>query len=299
MQTTSMTALVSAFVRAYHSTRDGGEVFDDPLARSLLTGEEYEGISRQMAGGVKFFQPGFQGTGEEALDLIVRRHLAPSPLGRAAFAESALANAAALGAEQYLILGAGYDTFAYRQPAWAEGLSIFEVDRPAALEEKRARLERAGVTPPDNVFFVGADLSQADWGRKLEEHPAFSRKKISFCSLLGLVYYLSVPDFAALLDTLKELLPRGSALAFDYPAAGGAPSRQALLAGAAGEAMRADYDPMALEKLLSDHGFLAYEHLAPSEITRRFFEGWNLAHPERPMEAQPGVNYCLAVRQGS
>lgn len=297
MQTTSMTALVSAFVRAYHSTQDGGEVFDDPLARALLTGEEYEGISRQMAGGVEFFQPGFRGTGEEALDLIVRRHLAPSPLGRAAFAEAALANAAALGAEQYLILGAGYDTFAYRQPAWAEKLTVFELDRPAALEEKRGRLDRAGVTLPDNLCFIGADLSGVGWGRALEAHPAFSRKKISFCSLLGLVYYLSAPDFAALLDTLKELLPRGSALAFDYPTAGDVPSRQALLAGAAGEAMRADYDPMALENLLSGHGFLAYEHLNPAGITERFFGAWNHAHPDRPMEAQPGVNYCLAVRQ--
>ena len=51
-------------------------------------------------------------------------------MGRAAFAEAALANAAALGAEQYLILGAGYDTFAYRQPAWAEKLTLFELDRP-------------------------------------------------------------------------------------------------------------------------------------------------------------------------
>ena len=297
MQTTSMTALVSAFVRAYHSTRDGGEVFDDPLAKALLTGEEYEGISRQMAGGVEFFQPGFRGTREEALEFIVRRHLAPSPLGRAAFAEAALANAAALGAEQYLILGAGYDTFAYRQPAWAEKLTIFELDRPAALEEKRGRLERAGLTPPDNVCFVGADLAEADWGQKLEEHPAFSRKKVNFCSLLGLVYYLSAPDFSALLDTLGALLPKGSALAFDYPAAEDTPSRQALLAGAAGEAMRADYDPMALEKLLAGHGFLAYEHLNPAGITERFFGAWNRAHPDRPMESQEGVNYCLAVRQ--
>lgn len=298
MQTTSMTALVSAFVRAYHSTRDGGAVFDDPLARSLLTGEEYEGIARQMAGGAAFFQPGFQGTPEEALEFIVRRHLAPSPLGRAAFAESALANAAALRAEQYLILGAGYDTFAYRQPAWAEKLTLFELDRPAALEGKRGRLNRAGLTPPDNLYFLPADLGREDLGRILEGHPAFSRKKISFCSLLGLVYYLSASDFSALLNTLSALLPRGSALAFDYPTAGDAPSRQSLLAGAAGEAMRAEYDPMALEKLLSDHGFLAYEHLAPDEITRRFFDRWNHAHPGRPVEAQPGVHYCLAVRQG-
>ena len=297
MQTTSMTALVSAFVRAYHSQRDGGEVFDDPLAHALLTGEEYEGISRHLAGGAAFFEPGFRGAEEEALERIVRRHLAPTPLGRAAFAETALANAAALGAEQYLVLGAGYDTFAYRQPAWAEKLTVFELDRPAALEEKRGRLDRAGVTVPDNVHPIGADLAGADWGRALEAHPAFSPQKISFCSLLGLVYYLSAPEFAALLDTLKELLPKGGALAFDYPAAGDVPSRQALLAGAAGEAMRADYDPEELELLLADHGFLAYEHLSPSGITGRFFEGWNRSHPERPMEAQPGVNYCLAVRQ--
>lgn len=131
----------------------------------------------------------------------------PTPLGRAAFAETALANAAALGAEQYLILGAGYDTFAYRQPAWAEKLTVFELDRTAALEEKRGRLDRVGVTVPDNVHPIGADLAGAD------------------------------------------------------------------------------YDPEELELLLARHGFLAYEHLIPSGITGRFFEGWNRSHPERPMEA--------------
>ena len=302
MQQTSMTALVSLFARAYHTEQNPCPVFRDPLARQLLTDEEYRQISAQMAAGISFFAPGFHGTEDEALRHIVDHQLAPSPLGRAAFAEEALERAVAIGARQYCLLGAGYDTFAYRQPAWAHALQIFELDRPAPLEDKRLRLGRAGLEVPDNVHFIPVDLTHPKWQQPLLDSGAF-RRRITFCSLLGLVYYLPHPAFAALLAALGGLLPEGSSLVFDYPDAGsaaaGVSQRQEALAAEAGEPMAAGYTYREMERLLEEHGFLIYEHLLPHEITHRYFSVHNQAQPLHPMEAFPHVNYCLAIRRGT
>lgn len=112
MKETNMTALVSAFARAYHARADGPKVFDDPMTESLLAPGEFEKIFRSMSAGIQFFNSAFQGSPDEALRWIVGHQLAPTPLARASFAETALENAVRLGARQYLILGAGYDTFA-------------------------------------------------------------------------------------------------------------------------------------------------------------------------------------------
>ena len=109
MKQTSMTALVSAFARAYHAAHNTVKIFDDPLARRLLTDAEYAAISAHMADGSSFFAPSFAGSRDDALRLVVDRFLSPAPLARAAFTEEALRDAVADGAAQYLLFGAGYD----------------------------------------------------------------------------------------------------------------------------------------------------------------------------------------------
>lgn len=291
MMKPSMTALVSAFARAWHAEHNAVPVFRDPLARALLSDREYEDIARHMTAGAAFFSA----QGEDPLRAIVDGHLAPTPLGRAAFAEDALQRAVTLGARQYLILGAGYDTFAYRQPAWAANLRLFEVDRPEMQEDKRRRLAAAGLSLPGNLSFVPGDLTDAAWGEALDRCPAFRPTDISFCSLLGLLYYLPAPTFDGLLASLSQRLPRGSALAFDYPVS--LDGRQAQLAQGAGEAMQGAWTQAEMEALLARHGFLLYEHLTPAEITAHYFSAHNRADPVHPMEAEAGVNYCLAVKQ--
>lgn len=300
MQERSMTALVSAFARAHHSARGGEKVFDDCLARRLLTDDEWEQISRNMAEGIGFFNPAFAGTREEALRWIVDRQLSPTPLGRAAFAEAALHNAVQAGARQYMIFAAGYDTFAYRQPGWAAILRIFEIDHPATARDKRARLARAGLAVPGNVHCVAADLARSDWPRALTGCAAFDGGAITFCSLLGLTYYLTKAAFGDLAAALGGLLPKGSALAFDYPLAqrrDGRSERQAQLARAAHEEMLTSYGPGELEDMLARAGFAVYEDVGPEEMTARFFAAYNRAHPRHPLRAFEGVCYCLAVKQ--
>ncbi len=299
-----MTALVSAFSRAYHAENNKIKIFDDSVARLLLADEEYFRISKSMAEGIDFFNPNFKGTEDEALRWVVDNQLSPTPLGRAAFAEKSLQTAVIMGARQYLIFGAGYDTFAYRQPGWGDKLQIFEIDHPATAEDKRMRLEKAEITIPDNVHFIIADFTKKQWETALTQYPAFDENEISFCSILGVAYYLSQQTFHELLDVLSSVLTKGSSVVFDYPdensyteKAGERGKKQALLAGAAKEKMLASYAYEDMEKILSEYGFLIYEHLTPREMTNQYFETYNLGNPTHPMTGFDNVNYCLAVRK--
>ena len=304
MEHKSMTALISAFSRAYHVQNNEVTVFKDSIARQLLTDDEFTQIARYMSAGIGYFDPSFAGSREQALRRIVDHQLSPSPLGRAAFAESALARAVSLGTKQYLILGAGYDTFAYRQPLWARTLDIFEIDHPATAKDKQERLQRAGIAIPDNVHYIEADLTKEDWKKALQEHHSFDRKKRSCCSMLGVVYYLSKESFELVLSSISDLAAKGSSIVFDYPdeksgteKAGEQAKKQVMLADGANETMLAAYSYADVEQLLSAHGFLIYEHLEPREITEQYFALYNEANPANPMCALDNTNYCLAVRQ--
>ncbi|WP_312047880.1 class I SAM-dependent methyltransferase [Anaerotignum sp.] len=304
MEEKSMTALVSAFARAYHVENDIIKIFDDSIARLLLRDQEYFQISRSMAEGIGFFNPKFMGSGEEALRWIVDNQLSPTPLARAVFAEKALQAAVSIGATQYIILGAGYDTFAYRQPIWARDIQIFEVDLPATAEDKRIRLEERKIDLPENVHFIHADFAKELWHQELIKCADFQENKISFCSLLGVVYYLSKQAFEKFITTLSLVIPDGSSLVFDYPVERSYSdiddepwNKQIMLAESAKEKMLASYSYKEMEKILSKHGFLIYEHLTPVEMTEQYFKKYNQGNPSHPIKAFEQVNYCLAVRK--
>ncbi len=303
MNQKSMTALISAFSRAYHSTQNTVKIFDDYLAKNLLTESEYTQISKSMTAGINFFNPSFTGTEDEALRWIVDNQLSPTPLGRAAFAERALQTAVRIGATQYLIFAAGYDTFAYRQPDWAKNIQIFEIDHPATSQDKQERMKSFLNEIPSNVHYIPGDFTLDNWESRLLALKTFDHNALSFCSLLGISYYLSTTVFTKTIKAISSLIPKGSSIIFDYPdadtysdKAAERAKKQVAMAGAASEEMRASYSYREIEKLLANHHFLIYEHLTPEEITDQYFKGYNQANPEHPMRAFDNVNYCLAVR---
>src|SRR5699024_2404945 len=110
-------------------------------------------IAAHMSKGINFFNPSFTGTEDEALQWVADHQLSPSPLGRAAFAETMLENAVKNGAEQYLIFAAGYDTFAYRQPDWATGIEVFEIDKPDMIADKQQRVHNITRQMPANLHY--------------------------------------------------------------------------------------------------------------------------------------------------
>ena len=288
------TAKVSCFARAYHTLHHPAPVFADRAAKALL-GEAYDQIAEHMKQGIGYFLPGFTGTEEEGLRLIADGQLGPSVLGRSAFCERMLLNERRLGCRQYLILASGFDTFAVTDEDPA--LSVYELDLPELLEEKKARIRSAGLS--SRAVFVPCDLAQPKWTEKLTESGYRPCLK-TFASLLGISYYLEPAAWETLLRSLAGIMPEGSAVCFDYPShdRSGETERRRELAREAGERMKAVYSYQETESMLSGCGFLIYEHLGPEEMTEQYFAEHNLKEPEHPMSAPAGVSYVLAVRKG-
>src|SRR5262245_36401022 len=134
----SRTSEIPAIMRALHQSRDNEpKILADPIAARLvdLTGLDASWLAPMLTHPfARQWRAGF--------------------LIRSRYAEDCLAEGVARGLTQYLILGAGFDTFSYRQPAWAHAVSIFEIDHPATQRLKCGRLARSGITLPSNLTFV-------------------------------------------------------------------------------------------------------------------------------------------------
>ena len=296
----SITALMSAFGRAFHAENEEHPVFADRLARNLMTEEEYAAVQSYILGGTQFFEPEIDPAVWEPKALLrrlVNVHIAPSPLCRAAYTEKALKTSVRTGAKQYVILGAGLDTFAFRETAFLSKYRVFEVDHPLTQADKRERITRAGWTVPDNLTFVSVDFTKDSLAERLIA-AGFDPSVKSFFSWLGVTYYLSAEAIDAMLTSLSGLCADGSALVFDYPDESffEAPEKRVqntiLMAKAGGEPMKTAFSYGALEKLLEKHGFLIYELLTPDEIQRDIID-----RAGAELKAFEHVNYCLAVRK--
>ena len=300
-----MIALVSTFARAYHYKNNDITVFSDSMAEKILTEEEYKNIAESMANGIIFFHPLFRGSEEQALKWIVNNYLSPSPVGRSAFAENRLKHEIILGASQYLIFASGYDTFAYRQKEFSEKLSIFEIDKHEVIADKIERV-KPYLEKLYNLNFVKMDFEKEKAAEKLTDTNSFDKNKKSFCSLLGISYYLKKEVFLSLISEISKITTEGSSIVFDYPdenyyndIAGERAKKQVVMASAAGEAMESCYSYEELERHLAECGFLVCEHLEPKEITEQIFKNYNNANPENQITAFDNVNYLFAVKKNT
>lgn len=293
----NMTALVSCFARAYHYKNNEEWIFKDEIAARMLTEKEYAAVSSNMVDGISYFSPSFNGTKEEALAFIVNHQLAPSVLARSAFCEQALDNAILLGCKEYVIFAAGYDTYSFRTNA--DNLLIFELDLPEIIADKKNRVQTAGLIERCKTVYIPCNLSERSWVKSLVDH-GFNKHNPCFGSLLGISYYLTKNDLKILLEDISELWCEGSSICFDYPTydEGIESVKNQELAHGAGEQMLAKYTYAEIESLLSDCGFLIYEHHDNESATDEFFKRYNDENPDYVMHAPKGVNYCLAVKKG-
>ena len=286
------TAKVSLFARGYHYENNSVHIFADTVAKKLL-GQEYDQIAQSMSQGVGFFIPGFKGTSDEGLRIIVDNQLSPSVLGRSAFCEKMIENKVKEGFRQIVLLASGYDTFAIRNRN--EELSVFELDLPGAIEDKKMKIESAGLQ--SCATYVPCDLSESEWMSKIKNAGYDSEQK-SFCSLLGISYYLTKDEFKALMKSLVGMLCEGSGVCLDYPSddvGKEAKTNQALASGA-GEQMKAVYSSKEMMDILSECGFAVKESLGATEMTDQYFAEYNNNNPDHPMKAPEGVSYVFATR---
>jgi len=256
----SGTALRVATVRAVHRLLDDPIVFDDPLALPIL-GPEAEAALRADP-----FQYNDQ----------LSRGLRASLVVRSRVAEDEVARAVAAGVRQYVVLGAGLDTFAYRNPFATEGLRVFEVDHPSTQEWKRGRLAAANIPLPDGLVFAPVDFEHGTLAEGLAA-VGFDTAKPACFSWLGVTMYLTE---AAVFDTLSFIagLAPGSSVTFDFrvPLDQLNPVERSITemimqrVAEAGEPWISAFDPEGLRARLRDLGFSRAEALLPEKLNRRY-----------------------------
>jgi methyltransferase (TIGR00027 family) len=247
--------------RAAHQLFDEPKVFDDPLAIAIA--------GPDAAAGLEW--PGAEPSFLRALRAFIA--------ARSRYAEDQLAAAVQRGVRQYVVLGAGLDTFAYRNPLRSSGLHVFEVDHPATQAWKRARLSEANIATPDQMTFAAVDFER----QSIEDglvRAGFRKQQPAFFSWLGVAVYLSRPAFDATIQFIASM-PPGSGLVFDFAIERSllSPIQQRALDALAervarvGETFQLFFDPAALRSDLARLGFGSIEDLASEQINARYFAG--------------------------
>jgi methyltransferase (TIGR00027 family) len=256
----SVTAQGAAIQRAAHQLLDVPKIFDDPLALRII-GANSESMLRSNLG---WFQKS--------------RFLRAFIVLRSRYAEDELVCALRRGIRQYVILGAGLDTFAYRNPCPGSYLRVFEVDHPATQSWKRARLREVEIGIPDSLTFAPVDFERQTLGDGLS-CVGFRADEAAFFSLLGVVVYLTK---TAVMETFKYVAsrPAGSQIVFDYGILPSALSESQRIArealenqvAAIGEPWITYFDPLSLASELRDMGFKHVEDFGPEEANQRYFK---------------------------
>jgi methyltransferase (TIGR00027 family) len=252
----SKTALGVAIRRVAHQLIDKPPVFDDPIAMRLVG----DGYPRLM---------------ERAMH-PVGRDFRGFMAARSRYTEDRLAEAVACGITQYVVLGSGLDTFAYRNPF--RDLRVFEVDFPATQVWKRTMLAQAAIGLPENLVFVALDFEHQTLEAGLRE-AGLDFQRPAFFSWLGVVPYLTLDAFRATLSVVTQM-PAGSAVTFDYAVAPETLSpigriafdRLAERVAAAGEPFRLFFTPNEMEAELTLSRFARVEQVDSQRLNDLYFQ---------------------------
>jgi methyltransferase (TIGR00027 family) len=258
----SRTLLGPAIRRAAHQLLDAPLILEDPVAVGLVPEARADSIRAGLAE-------------HQTQESILLRSLF---VLRSRFAEDRLAEAAARGVRQYLILGAGLDTFAWRQPNYARDMRIFLADHVSSLVWTQEKFWERGLPKPGNLTFVPLDIEDGRLGERLSEFGFLAQP--AFCSALGVTQYLELASVEVLLRFVASL-GRGSEIVFSYvPRAedlDGADrdfaEASAARAGRFGEPWKTRFGADELRELLRAAGFHEVSHLTPEHARQRYFAG--------------------------
>jgi methyltransferase (TIGR00027 family) len=252
----SPTAIFAAVARAIHAAEAPPRVFEDELAESLAG---VEGVA----------------VGEALRDALPPERLATGTrwfAARARYVEDLVSEAARAGTAQYVILGAGLDSFAYRRALPLEGLTVYEVDHPATQSWKRARLQQIGVAIPPRLIFAPVDFEHQSLELRLRA-AGFSPTETAVFSWIAVTQYIGRDAIEATLaavagcaagtrivfsyDLPRHLLSAEEQLEFDFIAD---------YAAQAGEPFVSLFEPAEIDALLQDHGFSDVIHAGRQDV---------------------------------
>jgi methyltransferase (TIGR00027 family) len=252
----SRTALMIARQRAAHQLLDRGSILHDPFAIKILR-EDEKGV--------------LQFTNAHPIASIGRLFTA----ARSRIAEDALSKAVEEGVRQIVILGAGLDTFALRNPHAAQKIRIYEVDHPATQAWKRQRLAEAQIALPPSLTFVPVDFERDDLRESLAA-AGFQQDSPAFFTWLGVVPYLTQDAIDRTLGDISSI--QNAEVVFDYmrpPEAFSEELKQIEIKRAEqleniGERSATRFEPVGIAAILRSHGFGAIEDISFQQIAAKF-----------------------------
>ena len=254
-QIASKTALATAYIRAAHQLLDDKPLLlNDPVALPLLGAKAAEIINSSL----------------DRYKSSAGRGLRTHVVLRSRFTEDCLRAAVSKGASQYVLIGAGFDTFTLRRPCWARGLKIIEVDHPATQAAKREYILKAGLSEPDNVTFVPIDFVREELGEVLSRQ-GISFGEPTFFSWLGVCMYLEESAIDATLRVIASFAA-GSQLSmtFKQPLEGSA-SKLSDRVSDVGEPFISFFTPGEIEAKLRQTGFSRIDFLTPEKTQEAYF----------------------------
>lgn len=275
----SSTMMGAAIFRAIHQVLDGEpKILNDPLAVGLVEGSSREEILAAPSDSrpPTWFRSTF----------VVRSR----------YTEDSLAEAVANGVSQYVLLGAGMDTFAYRQPRWAAKLRIFEIDHPESQKVKREHLVKRGIAVPANVEFCPIDFEQVSLAEGLATSSLDHRTPTLF-SWLGVTQYLTKEAIDATLRFIRSM-PERSELVMEFilpphswtPEEAGFLTKVLQLVIERGEPWLTYFTPDEISDDLLKLGFAPVSHLTPEDAAVRYFgnrhDGITPPHYSRLLRAE-------------
>jgi len=259
----SFTALMTAYMRSYHAKYVIPKIFDDFLAYSLIPEEKRVLIEQNISEKSR-----------------INRLKNTNIISRARYAEDTLEKAVKQGIKQYVILGAGLDTFAFRRPEMMEQLEVFEVDHPATQEFKLLRIAELGWKHPAKLHFITIDFTKENLETVLTHSLSYDTKAKTFFSWLGVTMYLTRKEVFVTLNSIANVAPAGSIIVFDYldldafnPEKSTKIQRRLKFLRDISEPMITGFDPSTLADDLANLGLNLYENLDSTDIERLYFRG--------------------------
>ena len=280
----SRTANLAACVRAYHCRWHESPIFADTFAFDMIS-DFWRAIARYRLLSWITVHTLFRAFRPIHTEIILRSR----------YAEDRLMDAVRAGVAQYVILGAGLDTFSIRQDDRSDRLRIFELDHPATQEMKRERVLKVYGEIPANLVFVPIDFETDHLDEALAK-AGFDPLTPSFFSWLGTTYYLSKDAIRETLDRVAGVVAPGSRVVLDYKLDRSLVPVESLafadtldrFVARRGEPMLSTFTPEELKDVMSGFGFAELENVPAGEQKRRYLNA-------RSGLVDPAPNFSFAL----
>ena len=252
----SYTAIGTAYLRAAHKLIDfPPHILEDNVAETIIDKKILQRIINSP----------------ESFQTTERRELRSHVVLRSRYSEDRLLVSIQRGINQYIILGAGFDTFAYRQPIWAKELKIIEIDQKETQKMKLSRIRDAGIKIPENVNYINIDFEKESLFDGLKRS-SVSLEQRAFFSWLGVTMYLNQNVIETVLRTVIQF-PKDSEIVFTFAQPKGTLlSRFIKRVSDNGEPWKSYFTIGEIEKSLKEIGFSKVEFLSIKEAEEKYYK---------------------------